>query len=263
MEEFPTEEEPLDITETRQVKRITFRQVLNSAFDAFNVDRGGIFTLKNLLIDPGAAVRDYLGANRYHYTPPFRLLIITTAIALFLISQAEFINEANPTFSMDPNFELDPTVEIKDPTANPEASDKIDITAETTKLLGDIQGYFNLILWTFLPVITLFSFLFNLKRRFNFAEHLVFQTYMFSVSNIISFLFPLDHLLGGVAILIIYLLFFFYYIYGYKEFLGKSWRRSFFEMMTILIVGMTIWAVLLMITLGLYFQLTLDIPPSS
>lgn len=249
MDQFPTEEEPLDITESRSVKRITLAQVFRSAFDAFNVDRGGVFTVKNLFYDPGVAIRDYLGANRYHYTPPFRILIVTTAIALFMIGQSEFTENMNAEFTAGLNDSVNQT-----------ESEKVDITNHVRSILDELQPYFNLILWTFIPFIALFSWLLNLKGKFNFAEHLVFQVYLFCISNILSFLYPLDHFIPiPVVFLIIYVLMFFYYIYGYKEFLKKSWLRSAIEMIFVLLFASTLWTVLVGISFGIYIARTLEL----
>jgi hypothetical protein len=239
MTDFPTEEEPLDITETRRVKRITMGQVFSSIFDAFNVDRGGIFTLKQLFRNPGKAVREYLGANRYHYTPPFRILVITTAISLFLIVQADSFRGMKTNVTMD----VAESAQMEE--------EKVDITEESFAVLAKLDGFWNLILWTFLPLIAVFSYLFNLKGLFNYAEHLVYQTYMFSLSNILSFIFPLDKFVHGAIIFgLVYLVLFGYYIYGYREFLQKSWLRSVLESVFILIVASILWTTILGIALG-------------
>jgi hypothetical protein len=248
MLEFPTEEEPLDVTEIRQVKRITIAQVFQSMFDAFNVDRGGIFTAKQLFIDPGNAVRDYLGANRYHYTPPFRLLIITTAVALFAISIADFTEAMTAGFTKD----------ISD-SVNETKTEKVDITKEVTQLLYELSSYHNILLWTLLPFLTFFSWLMNLKKPFNFAEHFVFQTYLSCVSNILSFLFPLDHILPlWLTFVIVYMGVFFYYVYGYKEFLKKSWMASFLEVLFVLFFGSIIWSTVLGVFFGIYIVVAVD-----
>jgi len=246
--QFPTEEEPLDVTEVRRVKRITMKQVMNSAIDAFNIERGGIYTIKQLLINPGAAVLDYLGANRFHYVPPFRILIVTTAIALFMIGAAELPEQAATDFSTGFNSS------IEDRDSDREKSQQV--LESIFHLMELVQGYTNLILWTFIPFIALFTWLINLKRKFNYAEHIVFQTYLFCLSNILSLLFPLDHFLPGwVIFLVVCILMFFYYTYGYKEFLNKSWMRSFFETCLILIFSLTFWSVLLGVSLMLYLLL--------
>ncbi|HKK39868.1 MAG TPA: DUF3667 domain-containing protein [Cryomorphaceae bacterium] len=245
MNQFPTEEEPLDVTEVRKVKRITMKQVLHSAVDAFNIERGGIYTIKRLLIDPGATVLDYLGANRYHYTPPFRILIFTTAIALFLIGVAEFTEQAATDFSNGYNSSVEEN--SNDPDKSRQALESM------IHLMEEVQGYTNLILWTFIPFSALFTWLINLKRKFNYAEHIVFQTYLFCLSNMLSFLFPLDHFIPSwVIFLVVWILMLFYYVYGYKQFLNKSWLRSFFEMSFIVIFSIVIWSVLLGFSLGLY-----------
>lgn len=245
MTHLPTEDEPLDVTETRQVRRITMAHVFRSVVDAFNVDRGGVFTIKQLFINPGATVRDYLGANRYHYVPPFRILIITTAVALFLVGISDFIDSANIKFSTD----LGDAVEAS-------GEDRIDATAAMALLLAEIQGYFNLILWTYIPFAAFFSWLINLKQNFNFAEHTVFQAYLFSIANILSFLSPLDHFIPWwILISVIYIFMIFYYIYAYKQFLRKSWFRAIFEMIFIFVLSSIIWSVLLGVSFGVILSL--------
>ncbi|MFT6996624.1 MAG: hypothetical protein ACJAQ4_000365 [Cryomorphaceae bacterium] len=216
------------------------RQVLRSAVEAFDLDRGGIYTMKQLFVNPGAAVQVYLGANRFHYVPPFRILIVTTALALFLIGLADFTQQANVDFSMGY------ANSVEEHGGSPE-----DATEYILRILGEIQGYFNFILWTFIPFAALFTWLINLNRKFNFAEHIVFHTYMFCISNLLSFIFPLDHIIPGWLILVvIYLFMFFYYVYGYKEFLNKSWLRSLFEIVLILVFSSVMWSALLAISLG-------------
>jgi hypothetical protein len=254
MNQFPTEEEPLDVTEIRTVKRITMAQVLRSAVDAFDLDRGGIYTMKQLFIDPGKAVRDYLGANRFHYVPPFRILIVTTAIALFLIGLAEFSEQASTDFST--GYEASVQYNGGDQEKSRKAMKSM------IHFFGEIQGYFNIILWTFIPFAALFSWLINLKAKFNFAEHIVFQTYLFCVSNMVSFLFPLDHILPGwVIFLVVYILILFYYIFAYKEFLLKSWLRSLFEMIFIFFFSTMFWSLLLGVAIGIYVFLDMKAIP--
>ena len=73
------------IVEERRWNRITLKYIFSSLLDAFNLERGGIYTLKRLFINPGQMAKDYLGAERFHFTPPFRLLFITTAIVIYII----------------------------------------------------------------------------------------------------------------------------------------------------------------------------------
>jgi len=248
MSTLPTEEEPLDISEVRRVHRITIAHIFRSLFDAFNMDRGGIYTAKQLFINPGKAVRDYLGANRYHYTPPFRILIITTALALFAIGLSEFTEAAEAQFSADISESV-----------NNGKEEKIDATAEIKSILQEMSGYYNLILWTFIPIMAFFTWLLNLKKEYNYAEHLVFQTYLFCVSNVLGFLFPLDHFMDGrIIFAVIYIAILFYYVYGFRAFLRKSWLRSFFESFFIFLISSVLWSVFLVLFFGILISFRMN-----
>ena len=248
MDEFLTNEEPLDVTEVRQVKRITLGHVFNSLILAFNMDRGGIYTVKQLFIKPGEAVRDYLGANRYHYTPPFRILIITTAIVLFAIGLSEITETAEAQFSADVSS-----------TMSEAKNEKVDATEEIKGILQDLSAYFNLILWTFIPIMAFFTWLLNLKKEYNYAEHLVFQTYLFCVSNVLGFLFPLDHFMDGrIIFAVIYIAILFYYVYGFRAFLRKSWLRSFFESFFIFLISSVLWSVFLVLFFGILISFRMN-----
>lgn len=247
--DFPTEEEPLDITETRQVKRITTMQVLRSAFDAFNVDRGGVFTVKRLFVNPGKGIKNYLGANRYHYTPPFRLLIVTTAIALLVISKAEVTQ----------SFGKDIVTGIENGAQEKDKTEQELMMAKFNELTNTLKPYSNLILWTFVPLFALFVWLINLKGPFNFAEHVVFQTYMFSISNILSLILIFDHFLPiSLVLIILYAGMFAYYVYGYKVFTGKKWFRSFLEIVLSLIIVSAVWSAVLGILFGMLLAFSMN-----
>ena len=249
MHEFPTEEEPLDITETRQVKKITLLQVLSSAIVAFNIDRGGIFTAKQLFKNPGEAVRAYLGAHRFHYTPPFRILIITTTLAFFAFGMAESFQDAESQFSAGFNSSVEE-----------QRGGDADTTGEMKKILREISPYFNFILWTFIPIVSLFSWLLNLKKNFSYAEHLVFQTYLFCVSNLLCLLFPLDNFLNQTFVFaVVYMVVIFYYIFGYKQFLQKSWVRSILESIALFLLATFIWGSVVGLGFGIYVARTLQL----
>lgn len=227
--------ETVEVTETRRINRISVAQIFRSFLDAFNLDRGVLFTMKQLFMNPGKAIVSFLGTGRYHFVPPFRLLIVTTAIVMYLISLSKSVAEFGTGF-------------------NEGVSDVNDAT-KVMEVQQAMASYMNLILWTFIPVIALLTYSLNRKKGFNFAEHLVFQTYLFCIANIFGFFLPLDHYLPiSVIWLIVYLPMVFYYIYGYRFFLAKSWLRAVLEMTIIFLVSMVIWGVLFggAITLGVF-----------
>jgi hypothetical protein len=222
MNVFKDDEEPLDVVETRKVKRITVRNVFDNFLESFSLERGGIFTVKSLFTHPGKTVIDYLGANRYHYTPPFRILIVSTAVVLYLISISQssegFEKGFQDSFSAENNKDV------------------------TESIMNTVQNFFNLLIWSLIPFMALFSYLLNRKLGFNYAEHLVFQTYAFCITNIITFLVVLDHFIhpsivfgiSGIGSL-------FYFIFAYRDFTNRSWIKSIFHTIIIYIMSSIMW----------------------
>lgn len=226
MNELSEELPEIEVIETRVVKRITLSRIFSSIFEAFSLDRGGFFTVKALIANPGKAIGEYLGENRFYYTPPFRVLVITTALALYLISLSSGADEMSKNFISG----------IDDPT-------KLQIIQD--KIFGFFSSYANFVLWTFIPIAALFSFLFNRKRGYNYAEHLVFQTYLFCVANILSIIIPLGDFIGAKAIMaIIYALMLFYYVYAYKVFLKRSIFKSIWDNLWIMFIASVLWTFL-------------------
>lgn len=224
-------EEPLDIVETRPLKRITLRGIFASFLDAFNIERGGVYTLKALFRNPGAAVKDYLGSNRFHYTPPFRILVISTAMILFVINFTAAAESFNTGFK-----------------AGAGSAEEAEKAWERIQIL---RPYLNLILWSLLPFYALVTLLLNRKKDFNFAEHLVFHTYLFCMSNIVSLVILLDHLIDPSIILgLIILVAFFYLIFGYKVFTGRSWSRSILDSILTYFLGGTFWTIFLVFVIA-------------
>lgn len=58
------ENEQIRFSEERVIHRISMSRFLTSAIDAFNLDRGLIYTLKRLFTTPGDLIRDYLCQSR-------------------------------------------------------------------------------------------------------------------------------------------------------------------------------------------------------
>ena len=133
MEDFPFNEDEIEITEVRSVRRLKVTHVFESVLMAFNLERGGIFTLKRLFTNPGQLVQDYVAKGRFRYFGPFRMLIITTAIAFFLLQYSESFAEFKKGFYAG---------------------------VQNEDLFAFIEGasqYLNILLWLFVPVAALFS----------------------------------------------------------------------------------------------------------
>jgi len=182
------------------VKRITIRQTIVDFMVAFNVERGIVYTIKLLAMCPGRLVRYYLTDGRFKIVNAFRLLIITTAISIVLLN---FTN----------SFEVLYTAQ---------GGDKED---EALQAVGTIMNeWYNLYLWVSIPCYALASFLlFRKYERFNYAEHVVIQSFLISVSNILIILtLPFSYWIGiEMAFAVSFILGSFYYLFLFSDIFKK------------------------------------------
>lgn len=221
-------EDEVEVVERRQLRRVTLRNFLLSILDAFNIERGGVYTLKRLIFRPGHLVLDYLGAHRFRYVPPFRLLLVTTAVALIGMNYFFADNEV--------------------------FRENMSTNEQVTAIIFDtFNRYLNILLWAYIPFIAAFTLLFNRKAPFNFAEHLVFNTYLYSFSNLIMVFAIVDHWINSkIAVYLISPLLLIYYIVAYRQFFKKSWWRSALELIVIMLVSLSLYSLVSGLVLGVY-----------
>lgn len=104
---FPENETEVEVIDKRRVKRITIGNFFSNVLEAFNITRGGVYTVKRLLINPGQLAKDYTGVSRYRITPPFNVLIISTTIVLILANRIDAVsNLLDGSLNTNPDYPL-------------------------------------------------------------------------------------------------------------------------------------------------------------
>lgn len=231
MPELPSKDHPIEVQETRQVHRLTMRRWFQGMLEAFEVDRGAIFTLRRLFVNPGAMFLDYLGSRRFHYVPSFRMLVLSTALILLIFN---YLGSFEEFFGG-----------VK------EGADSID-SESIDQFQRIFINYFNLLLWLYLPFGALFTKLFNRKLDYTFAEHLVLQAYLLSIANILGIVFLLSGIIHYSILFIIYLIpVAIYYSYAYKVVFTRNWGRSVLETLVILFLSYLLYFLLVMVLTAL------------
>lgn len=139
-----------------------------------HVDRGFFYTLKELFIRPGNAIREYIEGKRVEHFKPLAFLLITTTVYAFLshiLEDRTFIESAMMGFKSVPDNKNSTTPYVV-----------IDwIIAH--------YAYTNLLI---IPVSSLASYLAFIKSRYNYFQHLVlnsFQSGQIAVFHIIYLFF--------------------------------------------------------------------------
>ena len=234
---FPKNETEIEVVDKRIVKRVTISNFFSNVLEAFNISRGGIYTAKRLLINPGQLAKDFIGVERHRITPPINVLIISTAVVLILANSIDAISLlVGDSLKVSGPIQEDIKSQIQE-----------DIKSQIIQVFS---SYFNLLLWIYIPITAMFSYLLNRKRGLNYAENLVFQTYNLSLTNFIFIiLFPLTYYSANVFYMIYFVLAPIYMIYAYKVFYRKKWMRSILETLGIYFIGSLFWLIIMTIVL--------------
>ena len=128
------------------------------------LDRGLLYTVKELFIRPGHSIREFIGGKRAKHINSFTLLLLAVMIG-------HFLNELS-------------TIKIADL-----------VNIEGRNFVSRIEEfsitYPKLFILSTIPVYAIFSFLWFKKAQQNFTEHLILNTYRASGELILTALFTL------------------------------------------------------------------------
>ena len=158
-----------------QLKRIDSRYIASEIGEILNLERGILFTIKELIIRPGENVRKFISENRSRLVKPVIFIIITSLIYSVI----------NHYFKIEDryiNFEEDV------PTA----------TGYIFTWIQEHYGYANLIMGIF---IALWTKLFFRKYNFNFFEILILLCFVMGIGMLIYSLFALLQTLTDIELL--------------------------------------------------------------
>jgi hypothetical protein len=164
--------------------RITTREILTDAlFSVVKVNRGFLFTARELSLRPGKAIRLYLAGQRVTYYAPHKYLFFIGAITSFLTSRYHTFSGGYTSVNA--------------------------FGGDTHSFFGAFfayaDAYATLINIVTIPVFALFSFLLFRRSGYNYAEHLVLNTYITSQQLLLFIIWlpltqavplPVDGLLG-------------------------------------------------------------------
>lgn len=130
----------------------------------FSVDKGVLFTIKELFTKPGHSIREYIQGKRINYFNAFTLVLLLLTIVYFI---EEYSGIKMSDLTSDGNKEF---VGILD-----------DFTKEYPRFIHLIS----------IPLLAITSYLFFRKSKCNFAENLVLNTYVIGGQIILSLPFSI------------------------------------------------------------------------
>ena len=197
--------------------RLDTKHIVHEAVHVFTHADKGIFALIPMVVfRPGTLALQYVQGKRKSYFNIFQYLILVVGIITFIMSKTHYMENVMQTFNPD------------------SAKGSARVLAVQGRLMSFIQHYFNIFLFSFLPVFSFFSWLFFRSKGYNYAENFVLQASIQAQLNTFSlFIIPLSMLLGkdfrGVVIAFSFLLLLFANMMANRQFFQVPLLKSFFK----------------------------------
>lgn len=198
--------------QSSNVEKIDFKYLLNEVPNSiFQLNRGFLFTVKELFTRPGHSIRYFLNGKRKQYFKP--LAFVFLASTLYVISTywlgkntilSEFISGITIGLNNDNTTEL--------------------LSTKFLNWLANNHAYATLI---FLPFFSLASYLAFIKSKYNYFEHLVLNFYITGQQMIIylifSFVLLKDNYLQFIPVILgaLFTFWTFYQFFETKKFYAK------------------------------------------
>lgn len=214
--------------------RLTLAHFAHDATHAVtHTDKGILLLIKAMFTKPGLVGREYVEGKRKKYFSPITFLLIMMAIQVFVVKKtdlyAKFTREVQKTFE---------EFVQKSPNAMNDFNKRMNKADKQASVMTDNNKLVTVI---FIPLLSVLTWLFFKKSKFNYAENLVFNV-LINAQMIVWFLLicviPLL-IKPGLIIVAMYLYIFGSWIYSiiaYKQFYQQSTGKTIWKGITIQVV---------------------------
>jgi hypothetical protein len=237
------------------IHRISFGHVIHEGVHFLtHADKGIFYLIKHLAVRPGHVAREYIEGKRKKYMPPVSFFLIM--VGLFVL-----VNSTFKTFERPGNFAEIKAMLAKHPdvTLRERRLAKITRAEQATKFMSKNSNLVSLLVAT--PLVTLIFFLFNIRRKYNYTEHLAANFYFagFSTLFFILLLAPLSHFINSpqfyFSAVTAFLLFeIIYRSFAYYQFINKKGIKHYLLALLPSIIGVALWAVLSYTIIQIYID---------
>jgi hypothetical protein len=156
------------------IHRIDFKNFIKHHFlhGLFHIEKGMLFTAKESLIRPGKAALDYIEGKRIRYYNVFYFILLLIGLNIFLSNYYDRLDEIYNGNST-----------------------KIENNALGIKLEHFVSDNAKILIFSFVPLFAINSFILFRKRKLNFSEHIIIAGITFlgillinTLDSVISFL---------------------------------------------------------------------------
>ena len=203
--------------------RLRLKEVITNTLDLlFNVEKGIIFTIKELTLRPGTVIAEYIDGKRIKYFNPFKFLVVFVTINTFL------------------------SLKIADYGTDARIIDDSEINSNTFPFL--LKDYWDLLSFLIVPIYAIFSKILFKEYKFNYTEHLVLNSYVIGYQNLVGSIYYIIFLIfcpdcgSGLYPMLLGLIFF---IWCYMDLFRKRSLLTFIKLIAAFILGWTLWVIII------------------
>ena len=200
--------------------RFTVKEFVHNFIHSFtHLDSGILFLIKELFFRPGIVAQEYIQGKRKKYFNPLQFLILVIAASTFLAINYKLFG----------------------PNINPDTIPGLTERERFFLLFNAfIYRHFNLILFLSVPIISVYSRLIFRSSGYNFAENLIFNTFISGERTLFYILLtPLLYFNKQqwyIAIGIYYIGWIIYFGYAYVQFFKGNKVHTVFKYIAVLIL---------------------------
>lgn len=203
----------------RLKSRLKFKEIITNTIDLlFNVDKGIVYTTKELTLRPGKVIAEYIDGKRTKYFSPFKFLIVFVTINTFL------------------------SLKI---TAYGTKARIIDVSGmNSTSLSLLLNDYWDLLSLLMVPIYATLSTILFREYKYNFTEHLVINSYVIGYQNLLGSIYYFVCLLfcpdsgSGIYPMLLGLVFF---IWCYMDYFRNQHLLTFIKLIITFLIGWILW----------------------
>jgi hypothetical protein len=239
-------------SQKKDIHRLSFHDLLHDAIHYFtHADKGIFHLLKALATKTGTVAREFVDGRRKKYFPPLNFYLI---VATLMVLSMTTLQRKEPVDVLKERPEVN---EITDPVRR---ENVIQIYERQGRAMQFTSRYSNILSFIALPLIAFIYWLFYLKARFNYMEHLIAGMYMIGYTNLFYLLIfaPLAKLLAGgetrLNIGIFFLIQMTYFGIYYYRFINRPGKAALAKAFAVSLFSVAVWAVLTFVAIGLYIS---------
>ncbi len=200
--------------------RLTFKNLWQHFWaDIWGLDNTFFKTIKDMVRNPKSVCLGYINGVRKKYVSPFTFLAIITTISSLLFIQLSDTMNAQLAAQNETMYEGFQSMAK----GNKEMVEAFRKQQEaSTEATAFINKYYSLFIFLSIPMYSLLSF-FTFRKKFNFIEHLVINSYIMAMVMIGGIFISLFSIVSGQNLSILnFIITIVLYIYVYHQILGTS-----------------------------------------